>query len=238
MKLELLYWASFDVSLIPNFKDNNGRDMYIESVINNNTDQTSLFCTYNQDLLLDNDNLSDLIDLVGNTIVGTDTPSISFLSYEQNIKELNNYPLTYLDSTNNVFGTAVISSQTYDWNNWTQTGITVSFTPTYSTNYSGGTVSFTTGTYIINGVEYPLASGSTSITTLSNGFHRLDVIYLDSNGLHIMDGDATLSGLTITPKEITFTNTNTIILGTLLVTNTSGVVSDTYTSITAKFKIL
>ena len=227
--------GTFDVSLIPNFQDLTGRDMYIESVLNNNTDQTSLFCTYNQDLLLDNDNLSDLVDLIGNTIVGTDTASISFLSYEQPIKETNSYPLVNLDSPNNVFGTTnfgLFPAETFDWNNWTQTGITIGFAPSYSVNYSGGTLTYTAGSYIINGVEYQLPSGSTSITTLSTDTHRLDVLYLDSNGLHIMDGYSVPSGTTITPREITFTNENTIILGTLLVTNTVGVVSGVYNVIT------
>ena len=37
------------------FKDLNDRDMYIKNVINNNTDKTGLFCTYNEDALLEAD---------------------------------------------------------------------------------------------------------------------------------------------------------------------------------------
>ena len=217
--------GNFDVSLIPNFKDANNRDMYIETVINNNTDQTSLFCTYNQDLLLDNSYLSDLIDLIGNTIVGVDVESINFLSYNQNIKESIEYPLVTLDSANNVFGTTVYGTQTKGWNNWTQTGITtVGFTAGATTGHTG-TVTINSGTYLINGVGYSLATTSLSVSAVPTTYHRLDVVYLDSDGIHIMEGTANYSGTTAVSKEITYTNINTITLCTLLFSNTGSVVT-------------
>lgn len=223
--------GSFDVSLIPNFKDLNSNDMYIENIINNNTDKTGLFCTYNQELLQDNDYLSDLVDLVGNTIVGTDVNTINFLSYNQSIKEEKSYSLVNLDSANNVFGTTTFNTRTNNWNNWTTSSGIVwnnDFNP--STLY----LSFGTGTYIINGVQYTLTNGSVQISTLPSGYRRLDVLYLDTEGLHVMTGTETLSGNTAPKKEITFTNNNSIILGTLeVLTNSLGVYSVvTYNGIT------
>jgi len=228
--------GSYDVSLIPNFKDLNNRDMYIESVLNNNTDKTSLFCTYNQDLLLDNDYLSDLIDLVGNTIVGLDINNINFLSYDQAIKETVDYPEVSLDSPNNVFGTANFSTPngaTKNWNNWTQTGITLSFVSGSTSSYTGGTITYQGGNYIINGVLTGITSGTTTVNTLANGYQRMDVIYLDKDGIHVMAGNTSLYPGTLSLKEITFTNTNTIILSTLELRNTAGIINGTLSDITA-----
>lgn len=225
--------GNYDVCLIPNFKDLNNRDMYIENVLNNNTDKTSLFCTYNQDLLLDNDYLSDLVDLIGNTIVGLDVESINFLSYSQSIKEEIIYPTTELDSINNVFGT---TSTGHDWNNWTQTGITTPLFTSGATTGATNILSYTLGTpsqYLINGNVYTLNTNTLDINVVANGYKRLDVIYLDSTGLlRVMDGIATTVASTTTAREITFTNTNTIILGTLLVTNSGGTVYGSYETIT------
>ena len=231
--------GNYDVSLIPNFKDNNNRDMYIETVLNNNTDKTSLFCTYNQDLLLDNDYLSDLVDLVGNTIVGNEEiTSINFLSYDQSIKETIDYPLTSLDSPNNVFGTANFGSpaQTHTWNNWTQTGITLSFTSGVTIGYTGGTITVPNdGGYVINGAAYPMDSGTTlPIATLAAGYKRMDIIYLDHDGLGIMAGTPVLISATLPLKEISNNNT-AIILATLeLSCNTVGIITtSTITMITS-----
>lgn len=220
--------ASYDACLIPNFKDSDGRDMYIENLINNDTDKTGLFCSYNQDLLLDSDYLTDKVDLIGDTIVGTDTASINFLSYNQSIKEDREYPLVNLDATNNVFGTTDFGSKTHAWDNWSTSSIQWS-----SFNNTTLKAQFDTGTYIINGVQYTLGSDTyVDITTLTDGYKRLDVIYLDSTGMNVMDGTAVVSGGTIVPKSIDFTNTTSIILGTLEVLYSGSTYYDTYTPIT------
>lgn len=223
--------GSYDVSLIPNFKDLNNNDMYIENVINNNTDTTGLFCTYNQELLQDNDYLSDLVDLIGDTLVGTDATSINFLSYNQSIKEQMTYPLVDLDSPNNVIGTssANFDTRSHGWNNWTQTGISYSnFNSTSMTaNYT-----LTSARYIINGVVYNLSNSSVSVSSLRDGYQRKDVIYLDSEGIHIMEGTETLTGTTLISKDITFSNTDTIILGTLELNNIGGLYTSSYVTIT------
>ncbi len=96
--------AFYDVSLIPYFKDINGRDMYIKTVINNNTDKTGLFCTYYEDLLLDSDYPTGKMDLIGDGLVGDTSTSIDFLSYNESIVETLSYDNTYLDTYDNVFG--------------------------------------------------------------------------------------------------------------------------------------
>ena len=53
--------------------------------------------------------------------------------------------------------------------------------------------------------------------TTTGNLQRLDVLYLDSDGLHVMNGIEISVSETAPAREITFTNENTIILGTLLV---------------------
>lgn len=229
--------GGYDVSLIPNFKDLNNRDMYIKNVINNNTDKTGLFCTYNQDLLLDSDNLTNLIDLIGNSIIGLSgedsIDEINFLSYHQTIKENKEYPLVDLDSPNNVFGNGTFGSQTHVWNNWTQYGIanpTFSNNDTFVTTVVGGAAV----TYIINGVKYELTDSLYTLAhdEVDDGFKRKDVIYLDSTGVNVMTGTIVASGDTSIDRNITFNNYNTIILGTMEITNDGGTINGVYSPIT------
>ena len=94
----------YDASLIPYFKDYNNRDMYIKNLINNDTDNTGLFCTFNEDLLLDSDYPTGKVDLIGDGVVGQETSTIDFLSYQETIIESMTYANTYLNTYGNVFG--------------------------------------------------------------------------------------------------------------------------------------
>lgn len=106
--------AFYDASLMPYFKDLNGRDMYIKSVINNDTDKTGLFCAYNEDVLLDSDGPIGKLDLIGDGLVNVESPNIEFLSYNENIVETLSYENRYLDEVNNVFGNySTVLSESY-----------------------------------------------------------------------------------------------------------------------------
>jgi len=94
----------YDASLIPYFVDINGRDMYIKSLINNDTDKTGLFCAYYEDQLLDSDFPTGKIDLIGDGLVGKSETSIDFLSYKEDIYETLTYTQQPLGSCGNVFG--------------------------------------------------------------------------------------------------------------------------------------
>lgn len=94
----------YDGSLIPYFKDVNGRDLYIKSLINNDTDQSGLFCAYDEDSLLDSDYPTGKIDLIGDGVVGQEITDFDFLSYNETIIEQKTYNNKSLDSYNNVFG--------------------------------------------------------------------------------------------------------------------------------------
>jgi hypothetical protein len=120
------------VSLIPYFRDLNGRNVFIETVINRDTDRTGLFCAYNNNLI-ETDYPKGLVDLIGNSLVSdnllSNPPSltetyyqsldindskadgeltINFLSYNQQITETVQFTNRVLDRPGNVtaiFGT-------------------------------------------------------------------------------------------------------------------------------------
>lgn len=96
--------AYYDGSLIPYFKDVTGKNMYIKSLINNNTDVSGLFCTINEDVLLDADYPTGRLDVIGSSIVNTEKSEIDFLSYNETIIESLTYEQQDLNDNGNVFG--------------------------------------------------------------------------------------------------------------------------------------
>jgi hypothetical protein len=120
------------LSLIPYFRDLNGRNIFIETIINRETDRTGLFCAFNNDLF-ETDYPKGLIDLIGNTLVRDELLSnpptsdetyyqsldsndgksdgeisIDFLSYKEQITDTNIFSNRVLDRPGNVaaiFGT-------------------------------------------------------------------------------------------------------------------------------------
>jgi hypothetical protein len=125
------------LSLIPYFRDLNGNNIFIETVINRNTDQHGVFCAFNVDLF-ETDYPKGLVDLIGNNLAGDDLTSnpptsdytnydsldtndgsndgeikINYLSYKETITESNPFTQKVLDRPGNVmalFGTQSIPS--------------------------------------------------------------------------------------------------------------------------------
>lgn len=114
------------LSLIPYFRDLNGQNIFIETVINRGTDQHGVFCAFNVDLF-ETDYPTGLVDLLGNNFVGDDLTAnpptsgftnygeldsndgsadgevkINFLSYNETITESSPFQTTVLDRPGNV----------------------------------------------------------------------------------------------------------------------------------------
>jgi hypothetical protein len=89
------------LSLIPYFRDANGKNIFIETTINRDTDRTGIFCAFNSELL-EGDYPNGLVDLVGNGIVGVDAVEIDFLSYKETISQSVDYSNVILDTPGNV----------------------------------------------------------------------------------------------------------------------------------------
>ena len=95
------------LSFLPYFKDNSNKNIFIETVINKDTDKTGLFCAFNMDAF-DTDYPNGKVDLIGNNLVNTDSlidsnaTSIDFLSYSDTIIENTTFVNTILDRPGNV----------------------------------------------------------------------------------------------------------------------------------------
>jgi hypothetical protein len=101
------------LSLIPYFRDLEGRNIFIETTINRGTDTTGLYCAFNADLV-EEDYYTGLVDLIGGTLIDSANPlitqqkEIDFLSYKETIIESVPFTATPLDLPGNVvalFGT-------------------------------------------------------------------------------------------------------------------------------------
>jgi hypothetical protein len=89
------------LSLIPYFRDLNGKNIFIETTINRDTDKTGVFCAFNNDLV-EKDYYNGTLDLLGNTLVGAYDADINFLSYKEAITESVSFTNTPLDLPGNV----------------------------------------------------------------------------------------------------------------------------------------
>ena len=101
------------LSLIPYFRDLNNRNIFIENVINRETERTGLYCAFNADLL-ETDYYTGLVDLMGGTLIGEEKSEIDFLSYRETIVEENPFSSVPLDMPGNVvalFGSASYNGQ-------------------------------------------------------------------------------------------------------------------------------
>lgn len=90
------------LSFIPYFRDSNNQNIFIETVINQDTDTTGLFCAFDMDAF-ETDYPNGKIDLIGNnlltnnSIVDYNVKSIDFLSYDETITQNVTYTNTRLD---------------------------------------------------------------------------------------------------------------------------------------------
>lgn len=157
------------LSFIPYFRDSNGQDVFIETVINQDTDRTGLFCAFNMDLL-ETDYPNGKIDLIGNNLVnntitgtqgeislaGSAAESVNFLSYNETLIQTIPFANKLLDTPGNVVSlnpsTSSIFKNNYGSNNRTDT---------YTEEYVSGV---TRGGFTWSGssasISYVLSSGT------------------------------------------------------------------------------
>ena len=236
--------GKYDVSLIPYFKDLNNRDMYIKTVINNNTDKSGLFCTYNEDSLLEADFKLGNLDVIGDVIVGQDITNIKFMSYDTTLKEALTYTQKYLDSSNNVITTNVNSYELPSGQTErvlldaaSRSGVYMNGN-VYQIYFNTGTTSFTANTgdtltvgflgdtipyFVLNGTLY---SGFTSQDLQLSGISyqygsRYDVLYLvaGSNTVNVLYGIPSNTMTGAIKPDYTNTLDSTIILGSVHIVN-------------------
>ncbi|MFV2014575.1 MAG: hypothetical protein ACC656_04060, partial [Candidatus Heimdallarchaeota archaeon] len=183
---------SYDVSLIPFFRDQNGIDFYIETVINRNTDKDGLFIAYNVDQL-ETEFPNGLIDLLGWTLIGKDQDDIDYLSYKEVITETVDYAQKLIVTAGNTF---IDPSKQVDYDgdftdglyetHWLEEAI-FDVTPSDANDPSTNKVSRITlannARLILNGTDLALLKDQeVSVSDVSPGRIRKDTIYTDSLG--------------------------------------------------------
>ena len=182
------------LSLIPYFRDLNGRNIFIETSINRDTDTTGLFCAFNSDLV-EKDFYNGMLDLVGNTLVDTEETSINFLSYKETITESVKMTNTPLDLPGNV--TAVLNSN-IDYGTYSYTS-----QQNHAYNFGADTVQdpfsdelFTNGivqqsdrtSWFAEGSVYDVKLSSLT-ASIVGGSASIEVEYLVGGGAYCVIGD-------------------------------------------------
>ncbi len=89
--------------LIPYFNDKKGNDMYIETVINDDINESGILCSYDIDVI-ETEFKNGLIDINGDNLTDNKIPEIDFLSYKRYLTDFLVLSETLLDSPNNSFG--------------------------------------------------------------------------------------------------------------------------------------
>jgi hypothetical protein len=161
------------LSLIPYFRDLNGRNLFIETTINRDTDRTGLFCAFNNDLVEDN-YYNGLLDIIGNTIVGINEADIDFLSYRETISEQIEIISTPLDLPGNVTGILGLTYSGYR-NQKEHAFANTNYGPANTGPYIGNPA-ISTGTvyrnertaYFAEGSVYNVKQGSSSLSGTSS----------------------------------------------------------------------
>lgn len=149
-------------SLIPYFRDGNGRDIFIETLVNNDTDKTGLFCVFNIDLV-ETDYPKGMVDLIGNNLVDTETTSLNFLSYNASIMEQVTYNKQRLDDIGNVVALVPSAFSSDFFTTATDTNRTANFAEGYVSGVLFQGLSFSGGTYQTFTVDYTVSNSSYAV---------------------------------------------------------------------------
>jgi len=162
------------MSLIPYFRDGNGKNIFVETIVNRDTDKTGLFCAFNIDKF-ETDYPMGMVDLLGNNLVGVEASSIDFLSYNDTVSEVVPYLNVPLDTVGNVWsilGTFSSARGSGSRGASYSEGYISGVTATASTSSSGATITIgvTDGYAIIGGSKVTVTSTSSfSIDSSSFG---------------------------------------------------------------------
>lgn len=245
------------LSFIPYFRDSNNQNIFIETVINQDTTKTGLFCAFNSDLF-DTDYPAGKIDLIGNNLV-TDVSvnsseeislidpnitAIDYLSYDESLIQIESYPQTLLDSVGNVtsidpLGTFSGSTgSTKRTNNYAEDYVygIVRGLATYSTSTASVSFTISNGAYSIVGGNLINIPNGLNVTTTFNVYKNsyaaatasyITAIKLNTNG-------AIESVPSYIPSSSPSVAATDIVLGYISVTisNAGSISSMTYTDLT------
>lgn len=201
-KREVTVLGDYEGSLIPYFRDQNNNVLFIESLINNETDITGLFCSYDLEAV-ETDFPVGNVDIVGHTLVDSGKTNINFLSYNENIEEKVEFRETGLDRLGNTTGIGSIAGSGITLHsentNGRIDGLAIALQPTFINDATPQIDITGTGTAIINdtivNVNGPLSHTLSAMNAPSTGnsTYTVAVLYLDETGqTHIIESPTTV----------------------------------------------
>ncbi len=90
-------------SLIPYFKDKLNNDFFIESIINDDVNETGILCAFNTEKY-ETDDINTNVDLLGENLYISKNPNVNFLSYKRYLTDFIESQDQILDIPGNCFG--------------------------------------------------------------------------------------------------------------------------------------
>ncbi len=97
-------------SIIPDFVDKKGTNLFIERIVNNFFAQTGIFCSVNREYLDDYDNAIHKVDLIGHSLLTSNQTDIEMLSYVQSLTKAIEYDYSPFVSNKYVDVSSLLSS--------------------------------------------------------------------------------------------------------------------------------
>jgi hypothetical protein len=167
-----------DLSIVPYFKDLSKRDLFIETVVNRDTDLTGVFVAFDIDAVESSDYSTGLLDLVGSNLVGGSEETIEYLSYKEVINETITFTSKSIDRAGNSFGDGSLKIE----GKLSKELVVGDFLSTDGTGGKDINLIPTDLTYILNGVEVTASNNKVYAKYATVGKIRKDTLYLDSNG--------------------------------------------------------
>lgn len=180
--------GDYNGSLIPYFRDSKNQNIFIETLVNLETDKTGLFCSYDIDNV-EADFPNGNVDIIGQSLVDNTRQNINFMSYDETIEEKDTFTATALNRLGNVIGvgTALVNKKN---------GFVGTTTATLGGSF--GTVdtpsiTYTSGTCVINNTDVTLTGAAVNFTALpvptTTTNYRIDLVYVDSAGtINLLEG--------------------------------------------------
>ena len=181
--------AKYTGSMLPGFKDLEGRNLYVETMINAESRRTGLFCAINEDMIMDSK-----LDLVGHTFDADQDYELLSHSVKQNVvtsditlpAEIAPIATTHTGTTGAVGITDLISGDVIGFN-----VINVDLTNDISTS-----------DFIIDGngdyaqITSVSMNGSSTQILSNNLVNGLDASYLGATSFDTYNTDTTIPGVT------------------------------------------
>lgn len=237
--------GNYTGSLIPFFRDNKNNNIFIETLVNLETDKSGLFCAFDIDNV-ETDFPVGNVDIIGATLTDADKSRINFMSYQDTIEVTDFYDNMPLDTLGNVIGIGSITTRTTVKRNGYITSMTVAEVGgTFATD-ALPQLNITGGTAIINNTSLTVATDTTFdftalATPSSNTNYRIDTVYINVAGvltlatgtlLNAADGKSESQAVTAGMTYPTPMADNEIVIGYIFRTTTSlAAYSNTYVAV-------